>query len=67
MDQKRAILAIFQEGPEWLGLNSAALKNPSQDFKNLFVLGSWTKQKPRNNSALYLKIFTAIYIELYMC
>ena len=40
MDQKRAILAIFLRGPGWLGPNSAALKNPSQDFKNSFLLGA---------------------------
>ena len=34
---KSAILAIFQTGPEWLCTVSAALKNPSQDFKILFA------------------------------
>ena len=37
---KSAILAIFQTGPGWRGTVSAALKNPSQDFKILFALGA---------------------------
>ena len=36
---KSAILAIFQTGPEWPCTVSAALKNPSQDFKNYFCFG----------------------------
>ena len=34
------ILAIFQNGLGWLCPVSAALKNPSQEFKILFVLGA---------------------------
>ena len=30
---KSAILAVFQNGLGWLGPVSAALKNPSQEFK----------------------------------
>ena len=37
---KSAILAIFQTGPGWPGIVSVALKNPSQDFKNIFALGA---------------------------
>ena len=37
---KSAILAIFQTGPEWPCTVSAALKNPSQDFKNSFCIGA---------------------------
>ena len=37
---KSAILAIFQTGPGWPCTVSAALKNPSQDFKILFALGA---------------------------
>ena len=37
---KSAILAIFQTGPEWPCTVSAALKNPSQDFKIIFALGA---------------------------
>ena len=37
---KTAILAIFQIGPGWPCTVSAALKNPSQDFKILFTLGA---------------------------
>ena len=38
---KSAILAIFQTGPGWPCTVSAALKNPSQDFKNyLIALGA---------------------------
>ena len=37
---KSAILAIFQTGPAWLCTVSAALKNPSQDFKNSFEMGA---------------------------
>jgi hypothetical protein len=33
---KSAILAIFQNGLEWLCPVSAALKNPSQEFKFFF-------------------------------
>ena len=33
---KSAILAIFQNGLGWLCPVSAALKNPSQEFKNYF-------------------------------
>ena len=33
-----AILAIFQNGLGWLCPVSAALKNPSQEFKNSFFL-----------------------------
>ena len=36
---KSAILAIFQTGPGWPCTVSAALKNPSQDFKNSFCIG----------------------------
>ena len=36
---KSAILAIFQTGPGWPGTVSAALKNPSVDFKNSFCFG----------------------------
>ena len=35
---KSAILAISQTGPGWPCTVSAALKNPSHDFKILFVL-----------------------------
>ena len=35
---KSAILAIFQKGPGWLYPVSTALKNPSLDFKIIFVL-----------------------------
>ena len=35
-----AILAIFQTGPGWPCTVSAALKNPSQDFKILFALSA---------------------------
>ena len=35
---KSAILAIFQTGLGWPCTVSAALKNPSQDFKNSFAL-----------------------------
>ena len=35
---KSAILAIFQTGPGWMCTVSAALKNPSQDFKNSFYI-----------------------------
>ena len=38
---KSAILAIFQTGPWWPCTASAALKNPSQDFKNSFCIGYW--------------------------
>ena len=37
---KSAILAIFQTGPGWPRPVSAALKNPSQDLKNIFALGA---------------------------
>ena len=37
---KSAILAIFQTGPGWPCTVSAALKNPSQDFKIIFALGA---------------------------
>ena len=37
---KSAILAIFLTGLGWPCTVSAALKNPSQDFKNLFALGT---------------------------
>ena len=37
---KSAILAIFQTGPEWPSTVSAALKNPSQNFKNYFAYGA---------------------------
>jgi hypothetical protein len=37
---KSAILAIFQTGLGWLCTVSAALKNPSQDFKFFFALGA---------------------------
>ena len=38
---KSAILAIFQTGPGWpCSTVSAALKNPSQDFKIIFGLGA---------------------------
>ena len=37
---KSAILAIFQTGQGWLCTVSAAFKNPSRDFKNLFALGA---------------------------
>ena len=36
---KSAILAIFQTGPGWPGTVSAALKNPSWEFKNSFCIG----------------------------
>ena len=36
---RSAILAIFQTGSGWPGTVSAALKNPSQDFKNSFCIG----------------------------
>jgi len=36
---KSAILAIFQDGLGWLCPVSAALKNPSQEFKNSFCFG----------------------------
>ena len=36
---KSAILAIFQTGPGWPCTVSAALKNPSQVFKNSFCIG----------------------------
>ena len=36
---KSAILAIFQRGPGWPCNVSAALKNPSPDFKNSFCIG----------------------------
>ena len=35
---KSAILAIFQNGLGWLCPVSAALKNPSQEFKNYFFV-----------------------------
>ena len=37
---KSAILAIFQKGPGWPCPDSAALKNPSQEFKFFFELGA---------------------------
>ena len=37
---KSAILAVFQTGPGWPCTVSAALMNPSQDFKILFGLGA---------------------------
>ena len=37
---KIAILAIFQKGPGWPCPDSAALKIPSYDFKNIFVFGA---------------------------
>ena len=37
---KSVILAIFHTGSEWPCTVSAALKNPSQDFKILFALGA---------------------------
>ena len=37
--KKKCHLAIFQTGPGWLGTVSAALKNPSQDFKDSFCFG----------------------------
>ena len=37
---KSAILAIVQQGLGWLCPVSAALKNPSQNFKILFALGA---------------------------
>jgi hypothetical protein len=37
---KSAILAIFHTGLEWPCTVSAALKNPSQDSKNIFVLAA---------------------------
>ena len=36
---KSAILAVFQKGLGWLCPVSAALKNPSQQFKNSFYFG----------------------------
>jgi hypothetical protein len=36
---KSANLATFQTGPEWPCPISAALKNPSLDFKNYFCFG----------------------------
>ena len=36
---KSAILAIFQTGLGWQCTVSAALKNPSKDFKNYFCIG----------------------------
>ena len=36
---KSAILAIFQRGPGWPCLVSAAVKNPSVDLKNSFCIG----------------------------
>ena len=36
----KAILAIFQNQLGWLCPVSAALKNPLQEFKNLFFLGA---------------------------
>ena len=36
---KSAILTIFQKGPRWPCPVSAALKNPSQNFKNSFCIG----------------------------
>ena len=38
---KSAILAIFQTGLGWPCTVSAALKNPSQDFKNSFWIMCW--------------------------
>ena len=38
--KKCPILVIFQTGPGWPCTVSAALKNPSQDFKTLFALGA---------------------------
>ena len=38
---KSAILAIFQHGPGWPCPASVAIKNHSQELKNLFVLGSY--------------------------
>ena len=38
---KSAILAIFQKGPGWPCPDSAALKNPSQDFNFNFVFVFW--------------------------
>ena len=37
---KSAILAIFQNGLDWLCPVSLALNNPSQELKILFVLGA---------------------------
>ena len=37
---KSAILAIFQNGLGWLCPVRLALKNPSQELKNTFVLGA---------------------------
>ena len=37
---KSVVLAIFQIGLGWPCTVSAALNNPSQDFKNLFALGA---------------------------
>ena len=37
---KSAILAIFQKGPGWPWLDSAAFKNPSQEIKKIFALGA---------------------------
>ena len=37
---KNAILAIFQNGLEWLCPVNAVLKNPLQEFKHSFVLGA---------------------------
>jgi hypothetical protein len=36
---KSAIWAIFLTGLGWPSTVSAALKNPSQDFKNSFCIG----------------------------
>ena len=35
---KSAIMAIFQTGQGWPYIGSATLNNPSQDFKNYFLL-----------------------------
>ena len=38
---KSAILAIFLNGPGWPCPGSAAINNPLQELKKLFVLGSY--------------------------
>ena len=38
---KSAVLAVFRKGSGWPCPVSLVLKNPLQDFKNPFVLGSY--------------------------
>ena len=62
LGSKSDILAIFQKGPGWRSSDSAALENPSQDFKILFALGAdellaMLEDKIRRCLFFYVKTF----------